>query len=89
MRSADGTTCPMHRGGNRDTAGERPGDRCAMRGTCDGPMAAMVALLSQNGPLAASASLTPPDLDAAAFPVSVREHLLGRLAPPDPPPPRG
>jgi len=51
-------------------------------------MAAMIALLSHYGPLAASVSLAPPDLDLAAFSVSVHDHLLGRLVPPDPPPPR-
>ena len=88
MRAADGTACPMHRGGSNDAGGQSPATRCAMRGTCDGPMAAMIALLSHYGPLAASVSLAPAALDPAAFSVSVHQHLLGRLVPPDPPPPR-
>jgi len=51
-------------------------------------MAAMIALLSHYGPLAASVSLAPPALDSAAFSLSVQEHLLGRLVHPNPAPPR-
>src|SRR5213083_319725 len=47
--AADGTPCPMHQ--SRHDAEETPSDRCSMRATCDGPVAAMLALLSNYGVL--------------------------------------
>src|SRR5918999_5778707 len=39
MRSADGTPCPMH-GGKTE---------CSLRGSCSGPMASLLALLTNHG----------------------------------------
>lgn len=85
MPAADGTPCPMHRG--QGDAGEKPATQCSMRGMCDGPVAALFALLSTYGVPAERFEM------AAAFHTSSaaldsRESLTSRLASPDPPPPR-
>jgi hypothetical protein len=85
-RAAGGTPCPMHRGGHTD-AGDRSSNRCSMRGTCNGPAAAMVALLSNYGVLADSFAMLP-DLHTSSAAIHTRENLITRLASPDPPPPR-
>ena len=85
MPAADGTPCPMHR--TKDTA-QRSDDTCSMRGTCDGPVAALLAQLSNYGLVTDSFELLP-DLHVTSARIHPREHLTGRLAPPDPPPPRG
>jgi hypothetical protein len=87
MRGADGTPCPMHRGGDSGDTRE-PANPCVMRGTCDGPMAAMVALLSQCGVLANAFSMTLPDLHPRSAITHGGENPLSRLASPEPPPPR-
>ena len=86
MRAADGTPCPMHRGGRND-AGEKPTDKCSIRGTCNGPMAALFALLSNHGVLTDSFAMLP-DVRASYVAAHTRENLISRLASPDPPPPR-
>ena len=86
MRAANGTPCPMHRGDHHEAA-ETSGVDCTMRGTCSGPMAAMVAQLSNYGVLP-SAPHVAPDLHPGAVRLSVDEQLLIRLTPPDSPPPR-
>lgn len=86
MRATDGTPCPMHRG-DTGTAHQASSDACAMRGTCSGPMAALVAQLSNYGVLPTSPQLLA-DLDRGALTDDVDEHLISRLAAPDPPPPR-
>jgi hypothetical protein len=86
MRAAGGRPCPMHRGGHTG-AGERSGEQCSMRGTCDRPAVAMFALLSNYGVLADSFAMSP-DLHTSSAPLQPRENLIGRLASPDPPPPR-
>jgi hypothetical protein len=85
-RAADGTPCPMHARGHHD-AGQQSSDRCSMRGTCEGPMAALFALLSNHGVLADSFEMSP-DLHAGSAAIHTRENLISRLASPDPPPPR-
>lgn len=86
MLAAEGTACPMHRGSHED-AGENASDRCSMRGTCDGPMAALSALLSNHGVLTDSFEILT-DLHASSAAIHTRESLTNRLASPDPPPPR-
>ncbi len=76
----------MH-GGNHSGADDRSAHKCSMRGTCDGPMAALTALLSNHGVLSDSFSMLP-DLHATGIAAPSRENLIGRLASPDPPPPR-
>jgi hypothetical protein len=63
------------------------GKRCSLRGTCDGPMAALFALLSNHGVLTDSIAVAP-DLHPGAPPIQIRESLVSRLPSPDPPPPR-
>ena len=58
MHAADGAPCPMHQSGHHD-AEDKPNDKCSMRGTCDGPMAALFALLSNHGVLRDSIILLP------------------------------
>jgi len=84
MRAADGTPCPMHRGGDSD---EHSTASCAMRSTCSGPMAALLASLSHQGVLTARFLLLP-DLQVTAAVSPPRECLISPLLPPDSPPPR-
>jgi hypothetical protein len=86
MRAATGTTCPMHRG-DATGADQASTDACAMQGTCSGPLAAMVAQLSNQGVLP-STTPTLPELVRTAAPVSADTQLITRLVSPDPPPPR-
>ena len=81
MPAANGTACPMH-----DESDKKPGHQCSLRGTCDGPTG-LLALLSYSGLLTDSFELLP-DVHASSPVVPVRENLIGRLASPDPPPPR-
>ena len=48
MHRADGKPCPMHAGTGSSESQNRP---CAMRGTCNGPAAALATLLSIPGVL--------------------------------------
>lgn len=86
MRAADGTPCPMHRG-DHSHAEEKRGDTCSLRGTCGGPMAALATLLSNYGVVADSFTILP-DLHSGSLTTATREHLIGCLPSPDPPPPR-
>jgi len=86
MRAADGTPCPMHRTG-RHNHDEEPSDRCSIRSACDGPVSALFAFLSNCGVLADLPS-TLTGFHASAVTLQTRESLIGRLASPDPPPPR-
>jgi hypothetical protein len=58
-----------------------------MRGTCDPPVAALLALLSNSGVLTHSLE-TLPDLSQSSVSPDADEHPASRLAPPDSPPPR-
>lgn len=58
-----------------------------MRGTCDPPVAALVALLSNSGVLTHSSERLP-DLSQSCIPPDADEHPASRLAAPDSPPPR-
>jgi hypothetical protein len=96
MRSPDGRRCSMHAGaaghGHRASGAEHhhqaPAgpDGCSVRGVCDGPMAALFAFQSTHGILPAS-NATLPDLEFRSVDI-VRERLIARFRPPDPPPPR-
>jgi hypothetical protein len=85
MRAADGTPCPMHRGGGHNA--DHDGADCRLSGLCDGPMAAFLALLSHHGVLPDSASPIP-NLNARSVEAVLDVHQLGRVEPPDSPPPR-
>ena len=87
MRAANGTSCPMHRSSQSDRD-EDSNRACAMRGTCDDPIAAMVALLSHCGVLTNSIETISPDLHVSAAAIRTGEPAIGRLPSPDPPPPR-
>ena len=68
-----------------DTA---PARGCVVRGTCDGPMAAILAVLATQGvpPVGVFSLATDPNSALVAGPAP--EDLLSRLASPEPPPPR-
>jgi hypothetical protein len=78
MRAADGAPCPMHRAAEPD---------CQLRGTCDGPMATLGALLTQHGTFS-PAFVLAPRVQPAGRAGAARERLVTRRTPPDPPPPR-
>jgi hypothetical protein len=75
MRNANGAACPMH---SRSQTGSHTDHRhheepatsdCSMRGTCNGPLAAMLSLLSNSGILPDGLVVAPnavPSLIAAA-----------------------
>ena len=69
-------------------AADRPAnDACSMRGLCNGPMAALFAVLTVHGVMPESFAVRPDIQPSLAPPVS-REALVSRLASPDSPPPR-
>src|SRR5262245_37942618 len=72
----------MHRATTPDKS-----DECKLRGACDGPMAGFIAQLSLQGVLGDPFQLAP-SMVAGSLDEQSREHLIGRLAPPDAPPPR-
>ena len=79
--AADGAPCPMH-------AAEAPSppDDCVMRGSCNGPMAALAVLLPGQGILA-EPTQCPPDLPALGSVDVSAETAFDRARPPDSPPP--
>ena len=93
MLAADGTACPMHRGhGNHRERGESsshegPSGECSIRGRCDGPMASLLALLSNQGVLPEPVAGLP-DVESYSVSPALPESVVSRLASPDPPPPR-
>jgi hypothetical protein len=86
MRGSDGTPCPMHRGEHNEAA-DTSRDNCAMRSSCTGPMAALLAQLSNQGILT-DLFQVQPDWQASPTAPNRSEQLVIRLAPPDSPPPR-
>jgi len=86
MQAADGAMCPMHSGHHADT-GMTPDEECSMRGTCGGPMAALSALLSNQGVLPDPFAVLP-DSCASTAAAPARENLMIHRRSPDPPPPR-
>ena len=60
---------------------------CAIRGTCDGPVAALLTFLSNIGVPNVSYGLAP-ELRASLIGVSPTENLISPAVSPDPPPPR-
>jgi|SRR4051812_315540 hypothetical protein len=89
--ASDAAMCPMHaRNGHDHSAQQTDKPRaheCAIRGTCGGPAAAMLTLLSTQGVLTASAAVWI-DVPPAGDPIGSPNHLLARFESPDAPPPR-
>lgn len=83
MHAAQGHACPMHQGNDAPSA---PAD-CRLTGACNGPMATLVALLSNHGILPAAA-VPPPAASAQPLGAISSDNAIGRLEPPDSPPPR-
>ncbi len=61
--------------------------RCAVSGTCEGPMAALLAQLSSVGVLADGIEILP-DLPVTTSVAPTHAAFTSRPAPPDTPPPR-
>jgi hypothetical protein len=80
MHSADGKPCPMHGGAQNQ---DRP---CAMRGTCNGPAAALATLLSIPGILADESPVAV--VDRIGTLVSTDDVSPSLFVPLDTPPPR-
>ena len=75
--------------GEHHAAPKSPAQGCVMKGTCQGPMSAILAILSNQGvPPSGAFRVAPDDLSSTLAAVIVREHIPSLLAAPDPPPPR-
>jgi hypothetical protein len=64
-----------------------PQQQCAMRGTCDGPIAALLTLMSNIGVPGLPYGLTP-ELRVAVIGPSPAENLISAAVSPESPPPR-
>ena len=64
-----------------------PAGECTMRGTCGGPLAALLVLLS-NQTILTRTTATTPAFDAQQMTLGIHERVTARLDSPDPPPPR-
>src|SRR5690606_28958890 len=64
-----------------------PSTDCLMGPLCDGPMAALLALLSNHGIVPEAASMLPPP-EARRLAVAADENIRGHFPVPDSPPPR-
>ena len=83
-----GAQCPMHANHVQTGASTRiPAGECTMRGTCGGPLAALLVLLSNQGILTRLRTTTPA-FDAQQMTLGIHERVTARLDSPDPPPPR-
>jgi hypothetical protein len=65
-----------------------PMKTCVMKGTCKGPMSAMIAVLSSHGVSPIGAFRIAPDLTSSLAAAIARQHATSRLVAPDTPPPR-
>jgi hypothetical protein len=68
-------------------ASQAPAHECTLRGTCGGPAAALLALLSIDGVLT-DPNASPVDLDLAGKALPSTDQLTPQFEPPDAPPPR-
>jgi len=86
----DEMPCAMHAGHGHDHSAQQtqtPVHECAIRGTCGGPTAAMLTLLSTQGVLTGSTSARI-DFPPAGAPIVSRDQLILQFETPDAPPPR-
>jgi hypothetical protein len=89
---ADDMTCAMHHRHTVPPDGTEQNDRkpaheCAIRGTCDGPIAALLTIFATHGVLTNSFEALP-DLRSTTTARSATDQLIGLFVPPDAPPPR-
>ena len=93
MRGSSGAACPMHASGQPSEASSHehhsqpPTGDCSMRGTCNGPMSAMLNLLSTYGILPDQSAVAAND-DHVLIATLAAVSPVRRFAPPEPPPPR-
>jgi hypothetical protein len=88
---AETVACPMHAaaaaGAGTPMSNQQNPVKCVMRGSCNGPMAALLAVLSNNA--LPSESIAPtPALVAVAAPPRSPETFVVHSESPDTPPPR-
>jgi len=86
----DGTSCPMHHHHGQMHEHSAPAsstDDCVLRGTCSGPAAALLALLSTHGVLAVPIA-SPSDSLLTVATSAVADQLTPQFESPDAPPPR-
>ena len=90
-QAADAAPCPMHaasaRSGAEPASNQQKPAKCVMRGTCNGPMAALLAALSNNG-IPSESIATTPTLVVIATPLSSPATFVVHFESPDTPPPR-
>jgi hypothetical protein len=80
--------CPMHANQAAvDVTDDTKDSDCAMRGTCGGPFAALLALLSNQSILTRPAATTPT-FDARPMFTGRQENVAALFDPPNSPPPR-
>jgi hypothetical protein len=77
----------MH-SGSHDPAPAVPAKGCVMKGTCKGPMSAIIAILSSHGVPPVSAFSIAPDLSSSLAAGIARQYATSHLASPETPPPR-
>jgi len=92
VSTANEAAPPMHHdhGHMHEQSSDRapaPAHDCALRGTCDGPAAALFTLLSTDGVLTDSVIATVDFLSTGSISVS-RDQLIPQFESPDAPPPR-
>jgi hypothetical protein len=83
--AAEGVPCPMH-AASANTAPANA-ERCVMRGTCKGPIAALFVLLANNG-VPAESPVAAADVGVSPAPVLLPETFAVHFESPDTPPPR-
>ena len=84
-QAAEASPCPMH-AASGNTASKST-EKCVMRGTCSGPIAALFVLLANNG-VPAESPATAPDHEIGAAPIPPTETFIVHFESPDTPPPR-
>jgi hypothetical protein len=94
MRGRDGPPCPMHPASatethDHDSHQDAPASDadCVLRGTCNGPLAALAVLLSDHGITPDAVTIAPKLQGGPPLPRPVAVVLATSTAP-DPPPPR-
>jgi crotonobetainyl-CoA:carnitine CoA-transferase CaiB-like acyl-CoA transferase len=96
MRGPGGRPCPMHRApapfahahASHDEAPPASEPHCALRGSCNGPLAALAALLSDHGITSDVMTVAPNPNTGPRLPLAT-DAALAAATVPDTPPPRG
>jgi hypothetical protein len=84
VSTGDEIPCPMH-GGSQNAPPTR--EQCSLTSACNGPIAVLSALLSNQGIVSEPITVAPDPIAEPAI-ASAPARLVRQLAAPDPPPPR-